>query len=687
MFLTTFLFYAAVFDFVFGGYIVVKNPKSQKNIWFGILSFGIGLWILGFYLLIVNRTFYWPDKIIDFGGIIIAAGLYVFTKIFPKPNQEYANKSPRLKVLELSPLIILTALLPFNLVIKNANFKNFVPSPVNGPLVGIFVLTLSVYVVLSFKNFYLQFQKSAGYRRQQILYVLLGLLFFLAGALIFDLVLPLFGVSSARLLGPVFSIAFVLPAVIAIVSYRLMDIRLFAGALFANAFGIMVAAILVFWTLLHVQEDRADYEILIPFATVAIFLAVRYCIQKIQRRFFLKYYYNFAKNIEDLNETLRQNLTQKRLILVVSEQLQRALNLKWVSYFDVDAWKIFTVPHQYTDLAARSASTSNLHQFALQLAEPYFVEGPEFEIDQEILTAILPMIDQEKVVGYFLLGPQNSSAGLGSDQIQKITSCWQHIQTAYARSVLHQNLEQRVRQQVENIIEKNRRLREEIQNRLDFVRATTHQLRTPVTALSGALQLLVKEPENGRQKELVDMAYAKSKQLSGVITAILNLARVEQGNIRSTQEQFDLNLVFNNVLAVIRPLAAIKDLKIDYINAGDLEIIGSRQYLEQAFANILENAVQFTPFGEKIKIYFMLEPDFVISCIADSGPGIPAELRPKIFNKNMHNPNSTGLGLGLYLVKTIIDAHPKGHVWFESGESGTTFFVRLKRSIKKSDSK
>jgi len=661
------LFYGSVFSFAFGGFIFERNPRSRQNRSFALLCLGIAFWLLGFYLLISVRTFYWPDKIIDFGGIAIAAGLFLFTSVFPTPLPQYIQASAKQYLAQLLPLMLLTVLLPFNLFIKSADFSETIPDPVNGALFGIYALILIFYVLIALHNFYLQFRASSGYKRQQILYALLGAGIFLLCGLLFDLVLPLLGHPTFKIIGPLASIFFISLTALSIVSYRLMDIRLLGAALLSNLFALLISGGLVFLELAERPAQARYVQALIPFGAIAAFLVAKALADRLARKFFLRDYFVFENAIAELNERLRQELRLKDLIALVSSCLRRAMRLQDVYY--VNASK----PD-----SARAINPA-MHVFARQLHRVHFfsIAGPaEFE---KSATAILPILENGILQGYFLLGPQIGWNGLSAGEIEKIKSSWQHIQTAFSRATLRQNLEARVQSQVEAVIDKNRRLRLEIQNRMDFVKAASHQLRTPVTALSGALQLLGREENPERQKELLDMAYGKTRQLADVISGILSLAKVEQGNIRATQEILDLNEVFGNVLTVYGALAASKNLKIDFEVHDDLKVYGSKQFLEQAFANILENALEYAQSGG-VKIYFMPEPNFVIAAIRDTGPGIPPELQPKIFNKNLHGSGSKGLGLGLYLVKTIITAHPKGHIWFETSPQGTTFFIRLKRA-------
>lgn len=674
------LLYSSLFNILFGGYVLGKNRRSRQNVSFGALSIGVGVWLAGFYFLITTRTFYWPDKLIDFGGILTAGSLFVFTNVFPSVLPSYEKMSQRAKLSSLLPLAVLAILLPFNVFVKNADFSAGLPKPVLGPLFIFYGLILSVYVLFSLRNIYWQYTNSAGYKRQRILYVLLGLSLFLICALIFDLFLPLLGKNIFWIAGPAASLLFSLLTAASIISFRLLDIRILLSAIAANVLALAAAMVFIL-PALHARTAAKSFGIFVPLSAVILFLIFRYLAEFAIQKFFLKNYFSFEQHLAQLNERLRQEHQPHNLLAIVGENLRRALGLPWIFYFDPAGKKIFASPPDASLPGKLAAAASKIHEFAARLAHPHFFSDRELDFLANIKnlpTGILPIIESAQFTGYFMLGPQSGINGLSAKQIQDLQSTWQHIQTSYARAVLRQNLEERVKGQVENIIEKNRRLREEIRSRLDFVKTTTHQLRTPVTALSGALQLLSRESEAKKQKELINMAYQKSKQLIAVIAGILNLAKVEQGNIKNTQEPVDLNRVFANVLMVIGPLAAAKGLSVDFMIQDDLQAFGNSQYLEQAFANILENAVEYTREG-KIKIYFMVESDYIIACIADTGSGIPEQLQAKIFNKNMHSSSSKGLGLGLYLVKTIINAHPKGHVWFETGPQGTTFFVRLKR--------
>jgi signal transduction histidine kinase len=634
--------------------------------------------------------------------------------------------------LRIFPLIILVILLPFDLFIKDAIFSGPRAIPINGPLFPVYSLTLSIYVLLTIKNFYFQFKGSHGYQRQKILYVLLGLSIFLSVSTIVDLILPGFGFSQFRFIGPISSLFFTFLAAWSIVSFRLMDVRLVLSAIAVNALSFIISVFVIVSVHAELREDRVRGPIfaLLFVIGLLIFLVARYMLNFLFKKLFLKNYYDFQKNIDELNENLRQQQQPINLAKLVNKSLKKALSLTWIYFYDNTEKRFY---FEEKDSALREklrarvnfTADENFQNAAAKLKQPYFFGNSQSSIlgadvlrgsaaqlpafanvnPREMPLAVLPLAAKEKTnveksAGYFVLGPQKNFIGISHEQIQKIRDCWSHIQTAYSRALLHQNLENRVSAQVEDIVYKNRRLKEEVNNRMEFVRATSHQLRTPITALSGALQLLLRKfvtkensestkkgaveetalEEKNENAELVHIAYEKAQQLSEIVSDVLSLTKIQKSDARETHSVVDLNKIFANLIPVIEPLMKNKGLQLNYEIAADVKVVGNQSYLEQAFFNILENAIAHTNKGG-IKIYFKIEPEFIITSIEDSGVGIDLLIQDKIFRKNLHNPKSGGVGLGLYLVKTIINFHPKGHVWFESGPKGTTFFIRLKQAL------
>ncbi len=628
----------------------------------------MALWVFGLILFRGMKTFYWPDKITLFFGMFGICGFYIFSKVFP---QKRGDTAWRALVFELIPYLVFLIALPFNLIIKNVIFTANSFTPINGPLFAPFILIEAAYLLLASKNFIQQLRESTGIQRQRILYMVSGLLFFLCSTLLFDIILPAFGIGQFKMIGPISAIFFTVFSTISIVYYQLLDVRLLIKWIFVNLASLLVVIIsfLDFSKYLQINETEA---VLGVFAGALLFIFFRYVFSEIYKQLFLKNYRNFYYCLDDLNANLRTEQDPARVINLCDEYLKGALQLAWIYFFDERKQKIISEERS-------QIPDPKLTVLAKSTREPIFFDTPNVTLTPKAALALLPIYEGENFRGYFLLGPQQSLWGLSYEQLQKLKSTWAHIQTAYSRALLYQNLESKVRVQVRDITYKNQRLKEIIKGQLDFVQMASHQLRTPVTSLSGSLELLTthKNLPQADKDELISMAYAKVKSLKQLVTGILDLARLGKDTEELALNKVDLKQIFNNILPVLMPVAANKNLYIDIAAQNDFTVLGNQSYLEQAFFNILENAVSNTVSGG-IKIYFTEEPQFIITAIGDTGAGIPEAIKNKLFRKHVSANN--GVGLGLYMAKAIINAHPQGHVWFESSPQGTTFYVRLRKS-------
>lgn len=187
-----------------------------------------------------------------------------------------------------------------------------------------------------------------------------------------------------------------------------------------------------------------------------------------------------------------------------------------------------------------------------------------------------------------------------------------------------------------------------------------HDLRTPLTRLRGRLSDLQAEldPASG---ERVQEMLAEADELLGTFNALLRIAQVESGNRRSGFAEVDLALLLADVAELYDPLAADKDLqfsvKIDALGS----YFGDRNLLFQAFANLCDNAIKYTPQGGEVTLQACLGGDGVEIDIADSGVGIPAEEYERVFQRFYRVEGSRsrhpGNGLGLSLVKAVVNLH------------------------------
>lgn len=647
---------------------------------------------MGIFLLQATHSFFWPDKITLLGGILIAGGFYAFSQVFPSPGPlrlDWEKPYAKSALVRLIPLGMLVILLPFNLFIKNIIVADETFLPINGILFPLYGLLLLFYVLGTLNNFVLQYINNIGYKRQRILYVVLSLVIFLSIGLVCDVILPAFNITTWKFVGPLSSVIFLLMSSWTLVSYNLMDIRLVMKSVIVNVFSFAVAFGATVYSFSYIQGALSDSQtfIVLFFSAVALFVIIRAVFNWIFSRLFLKNYFLFRTSFDELNIFLHEEVNADRIIRLANNHLKQGLRLSWIYYFDALRRKAVFEPNPDPVSEGRIQEEQiydpSFNDYATSVHSAKFFYGVEFEAFPKISNApiaILPLWNKGEMQGYFVLGPQRSLTGLSLEETQKLQHLWAHMETAYDRALLYQGLQYKVKAQVEDIIYKDKKLKELVQNRLDFIQLTSHQLRTPITSLSGALQLVLgRKTDDEQREELVELAYQKSKELSSTIDGVLKMARLERGEeSKETDELVNLNFVFAALLPVVEAAARAKNIAINFQPIAKPMVRGNELYLEQAFYNLLENAIEYTNEGE-VRIYFKEDKDFITTCIEDMGEGIQEDLRPKIFSRKTLGSGSKGTGLGLYIVKTIVDAHPEGDISFETGKTGTTFFVKLKR--------
>ncbi len=207
----------------------------------------------------------------------------------------------------------------------------------------------------------------------------------------------------------------------------------------------------------------------------------------------------------------------------------------------------------------------------------------------------------------------------------------------------------------------------------------THDLRGPLSAIMGYLDLLKRQTKDGPPKaqEYVALAREAGTRLTQMISDILDVVRFEQGKVEMEVQSVPVEAIFTRIRNIFGVTAAQKNvtLKLEMAHRG-MQVSGDQKLLERIFDNLTGNAVKFTPANGTITVTAARGKGRTIFVVADTGRGIPKEAQSRIFDKFQQvrpGDRSAGYGLGLAVVKLIIDAH-KGEIRVESEvDKGSTF--------------
>ena len=216
----------------------------------------------------------------------------------------------------------------------------------------------------------------------------------------------------------------------------------------------------------------------------------------------------------------------------------------------------------------------------------------------------------------------------------------------------------------------------------DFVSTVSHDLRSPLTAIMGYVDLLERAgPVNDQQREFIRRVQHSVQNITTLINDLLNLGRIEAG-MDSRRENVDLNqLILYSIDGFQKHLTDKKHV-LDVSLPETTPILASNPIqLRQMVDNLLENAIKYTPSEGKITVKALVDEEQYILQVSDSGIGIPSTDVSYIFEKFFRASNVTGevsgTGLGLSIVHSVVEAN-RGRIWVESVPGkGTTFTVML----------
>ena len=218
--------------------------------------------------------------------------------------------------------------------------------------------------------------------------------------------------------------------------------------------------------------------------------------------------------------------------------------------------------------------------------------------------------------------------------------------------------------------------------RQEFISNVSHEIQSPLTSIRGFAQALRDERLGPSERQhYLDIIEMESRRLSRLTEDLLKLAALESEQAQFEPKPYRLDKQLRSILLTCEPQWTEKDIKLD-VALKEVTIQADEGLLSQVWLNLLHNAIKFTPAGGSIKLTLRLRGEKVEFSIADSGIGIKPEDQLHIFERfykadKSRTRSKEGSGLGLSIVKKIVDLH-KGAIYLESepGE-GTTFVVSL----------
>jgi heavy metal sensor kinase len=216
-----------------------------------------------------------------------------------------------------------------------------------------------------------------------------------------------------------------------------------------------------------------------------------------------------------------------------------------------------------------------------------------------------------------------------------------------------------------------------------FSTALAHELRTPLAALRGEIEMSLRQPQaDEQQTRRFASQLEEIDRLKRLIAQLLMLARAEAGDIALARVEVDLAGLVAALVDQLEPVAEAKRVDLRFEPNGPVTVMADEEWLKRLVLNLLDNAIKFTSGGGRVGVRVSAEADHAVLQISDTGIGISADLLPRIFDPFVRadpsrSHRTEGAGLGLSLVKWIVDRH-NGRIDVQSTPAqGSTFTVYL----------
>ena len=702
--LVTYLLTIAALALV-GLYVYLNNRKNNVNIVFALFNLSIVAWITALAFADTSTSL----TVVKIASqVAFAASGYIFlflvylSFVFPR-NRKNLNK---FKVVAFAILpILLSFFAPSSLAVESVSIESYGANVQGGSLYNVLGIFIGLYLIIGIYNLVRSFRHSHGIAREQIRFVLYGMVLTAVIGIGTNVVLVALGNSSLGFLGP--------PAVLILVSFtgysmvrhKLFDIRalvarsvlyllmvLLIGLIFGVAvFGIGGAVVGLDATLV-----QRIFILVLALFMAFIFQPLRRKLEKVTDQFFYKNKYDAQELINNVGRILAMEIELGPLSNKVISEITRQMRIDDADIVILDRDKVYYDAHSGQHEAYHVPELHKLGKAVIAVDDLQGGERKEI-LDKYGVAVSLALRTSEEFVGFLFVGRKLSGDIYTEADIKVLQIIANElavgVQNAKAYNEIQQfneTLQAKVDDATKRLRHANDELKELDQAKDEFISMASHQLRTPLTTTKGYVSMVL-EGDFGKptrdMKEPLTQALDSANRMARMVSDLLNVSRMDAGKFFIDAHDSDLSKVVPEEVNGLQTLAGSRQVALTYHQPKHKipTINLDEDKMRQVIMNLIDNSIHYsnaTPGLGKTDVYLELEKKEVVFKVVDNGIGVPKAVQPKLFGKffragNAQKTRPDGTGLGLYLVKRVVEDHG-GKIIFESTEGkGSTFGFRM----------
>ncbi len=715
-----------------------SNRKSRTNIYFLLFIIFVIAWVFSNYF---SNTVSQYGLVLLFNRIIFVStsllvwALFLFSSVYPESKSLIDKKWIRSSF--FSTLLI--AVLGFTqCIVKEVEIENGFSSVIFGPCMYIYLLHFGVFFSSFVYILIKKFKKSKGVERVQLQYILLGVIFTAIGALITNLILPIFfSVFYLSSYGPAFLVIFVGFTFISIVRHRLLGIRFLIGKIiFFLSLSIYTVIGFFFFGWLaqrYLGGILTTNSVLISFVVGPIyaFFYLRfseYIKQVIEDRFV----YVQLHPSEVLSKFLKLTSTQldmDKIAIYVVNTVKKFLHLDRVGVliFDKENSKILFRKLIGFELSGVRDLLQVINYWKDIGQDPVIVldevkklqskdskdkknrmERIINSMEKEKISVILPLNRKVQLNGILIIGKKKDANPFSVEDMNFLEDIIANASVAMGRAILYKEvssfnsvLKTKIAEQTRDLRSKVNQLNESRRREHDMVDIMGHELRTPITVIRNYHELMGKLFDKSKKNTRVSKKYQQYMEVIGdnidkevsLINVLLSATKLDDGHLDLNKEPVDIvNSIEEGIMGHEKE-ANEKGLYLKFNKPKDLltfpKVFGDKIRIHEIIDNLISNAVKYTNTGG-LEIRVENNKEFVRIMFIDTGAGIAEKelknLGKKFYRSNQYLTNREervhlvrpgGTGLGLFVTFGLVKAHGgKVEISSKLGK-GSTFSITL----------